>query len=71
MATLFGVQVAAGGLNLLLAAPVWMQLLHLLLADLVWMAVVLLAATTLAVPGPRPQTRPATPALLPGSAPSP
>lgn len=71
VATLFGVQVAAGGLNLLLAAPVWMQLLHLLLADLVWMAVVLLAATTLAVPGPRPQTRPATPALLPGSAPSP
>ena len=36
-------QVAAGGLNLLLLAPVWMQITHLLLADLVWLSLVLLA----------------------------
>jgi heme A synthase len=65
---LFGVQVAAGGLNLLLAAPVWMQLLHLLLADLVWMAVVVLAATTLAVPAQHPERHRVSPTLLPGSA---
>lgn len=52
VAVLFGTQLLAGGVNLLLAAPVWMQLLHLFLADLVWMAVVLLAATALAHPAP-------------------
>jgi hypothetical protein len=33
--------------NLLLLAPVWMQLVHLLLADLLWIALVLLSAATL------------------------
>jgi heme A synthase len=47
---LFAVQLLAGGVNLLLLAPVWMQLLHLLLADLVWIALVLLAASRLADP---------------------
>ena len=37
------VQLGAGGLNLLLLAPVWMQITHLLLADLVWISLVLLA----------------------------
>lgn len=37
------VQLGAGGLNLLLLAPVWMQITHLLLADLVWIFLVLLA----------------------------
>jgi len=37
-------QVAAGVLNLLLLAPVWLQLPHLLLADLLWIAVVLMVA---------------------------
>jgi heme A synthase len=41
-------QLAAGGLNVLLLAPVWMQLLHLLLADSLWIVVVLFAAVTLA-----------------------
>jgi cytochrome c oxidase assembly protein subunit 15 len=36
-------QLGAGALNLLLLAPVWMQITHLLLADLVWISLVLLA----------------------------
>jgi heme A synthase len=44
---LFFAQLAAGALNLLLLAPVWMQLVHLLLADLVWITLVLLTAATL------------------------
>ena len=44
---IFFVQLGAGTLNLLLLAPVWMQLVHLLLADLVWIATVLLAASTM------------------------
>ncbi len=35
-------QLAAGGVNIALAAPWWMQLLHLLLAQLVWIVLVLL-----------------------------
>ena len=37
------VQLSAGAINLLLLAPVWMQITHLLLADLVWISLVLLA----------------------------
>ena len=40
-------QVAAGIVNVLLLAPVWMQLLHLLLADALWIALVLLCAVAL------------------------
>jgi cytochrome c oxidase assembly protein subunit 15 len=36
-------QVCAGALNVILLAPVWMQITHLLLADLVWIALVLLS----------------------------
>ena len=42
-------QLLAGVTNLLLAAPVWLQLVHLLLADTLWISLVLLAAATLAV----------------------
>lgn len=45
---LFVIQLAAGLINVVLLAPVWMQIVHLLLADLVWLSLVLLAATTLA-----------------------
>jgi len=38
-------QIAAGFLNLLLLAPVWMQIVHLLLADVVWISLVLLAVS--------------------------
>lgn len=41
-------QTAFGGLNVLLLAPVWMQVGHLLLADAVWIALVLFAAVRLA-----------------------
>src|SRR6202034_412681 len=36
-------QLGAGAINLLLLAPVWMQITHLLLADSLWIALVLLA----------------------------
>jgi heme A synthase len=42
------VQVVAGVVNVVLLAPVWMQLVHLLLADALWIALVLLGATVLA-----------------------
>jgi heme A synthase len=44
---LAGAQLVAGAVNLLLLAPVWMQIVHLLLADLVWISLVLFAATLL------------------------
>ena len=40
-------QIVAGVANLLLSAPVWMQLVHLLLADALWISLVLLCAGTL------------------------
>jgi heme A synthase len=44
----FGAQYAVGLANVMLLAPIPMQLLHLVMADLVWISLVLLAATTLA-----------------------
>jgi heme A synthase len=40
-------QITAGVANLLLSAPVWMQMVHLLLADALWISLVLLCAGTL------------------------
>jgi heme a synthase len=40
-------QVIAGVLNVVLLAPVWLQLVHLLLADLLWITLVLLTAAAL------------------------
>ncbi len=40
-------QLAAGALNVIILAPVWMQILHLLLADLVWVILVLFSAQVL------------------------
>ena len=42
-------QVALGVVNLILLAPVWMQLTHLFSADLVWVCFVILTADTMAV----------------------
>jgi heme a synthase len=39
---LLGIQMAAGVVNVLLLAPVWMQIVHLFLADLLWIALVIL-----------------------------
>ncbi len=44
-------QIVAGVVNVLLLAPVWMQIVHLLLADLLWIWAILLAARALALPG--------------------
>jgi len=41
---LFLVQIVAGSINLVLLAPIPLQIIHLLLADLVWIGLVLLAA---------------------------
>lgn len=49
---LYLVQLAAGAINVVLLAPVWLQLVHLLLADLIWIALVLLVSTLLAQPAP-------------------
>ena len=38
------VQLAIGGMNVILLAPVWMQMVHLLAADTLWIAFVVLAA---------------------------
>jgi cytochrome c oxidase assembly protein subunit 15 len=35
-------QLCAGALNVVLRAPIWMQIVHLLLADLLWIALILL-----------------------------
>ena len=48
-ASLALIQVGAGLLNVILLAPVWMQIVHLLLADLLWIALILLGARTLAL----------------------
>jgi heme A synthase len=45
---LAALQLLGGLLNLLLLAPVWMQIVHLLVADLLWIAFVLLGARVLA-----------------------
>lgn len=52
---LFVGQLLLGGVNVLLKAPVWIQLTHLLLADSIWILLVLLTAAALAQPHPRAQ----------------
>jgi heme A synthase len=47
MGAILATQLAAGVLNLLLLAPVWLQIFHLLLADLLWITLVLLCASLL------------------------
>lgn len=47
VAIAFGVELAAGLVNLWLLAPVWMQLVHLALADAMWLALVLLSLSAL------------------------
>jgi heme A synthase len=42
-------QVMAGVANVILLAPIWMQIVHLLLADLLWISAVLLGAQVLAI----------------------
>jgi heme A synthase len=42
MLILYGTQLGVGALNLILLAPVWMQIIHLFLATLVWISLTLL-----------------------------
>lgn len=42
-------QIAAGAVNVLLLAPVWLQIVHLLLADLLWISFLLMGASALVV----------------------
>jgi heme A synthase len=44
---LFGAQLAVGTVNVLLLAPVWLQLVHLALADVVWVVMLLLVVTAM------------------------
>lgn len=48
--TIITLQIVGGFVNVVLLAPVWMQVVHLLLADLMWMAIVILAAEVTAQP---------------------
>lgn len=47
LVSLLVIQLLAGFINVLLLAPVWMQLVHLLLSDLVWISLVLFAAESM------------------------
>ena len=60
-------QVLVGTANVLLLAPVWLQVVHLLLADLLWLAFVLLGASALAYLGLPPLPRPAANSLAPAA----
>ncbi len=42
VAGLVFVQLVAGGVNIVLLAPIWMQIVHLLVADLLWVALVVM-----------------------------
>lgn len=44
---LFGAQIGGGIMNVLLLAPVWLQILHLCIADLLWIVLVLASADLL------------------------
>lgn len=44
VALLVVLQLYAGAMNLVLLAPVWMQIVHLLLANLLWVALVIMTA---------------------------
>jgi heme A synthase len=49
------IQLLAGFLNVILLAPIWMQIVHLALAGAVWIALVLLGAAALAAVAPQTQ----------------
>jgi len=56
VAGLAALQIGVGLLNVVLLAPVWMQLVHLLLADAVWIGFVIFSASVLAEARPTPVT---------------
>ena len=46
----FVAQIALGGLNVLLMAPIWLQIVHLLATDVLWIGMVIWASETLSAP---------------------
>ncbi len=58
LVALFVTQLAVGGMNVWLKAPVWIQLVHLLLGDLVWIGALLLTLSAFAVSVPRIEATP-------------
>lgn len=44
----FLIQLAVGGINVALMAPIWIQIFHLLMTDAIWIVMVIWACTTLA-----------------------
>lgn len=65
------VQLAVGSLNMVLHAPVAMQLIHLVLADLVWISLVLTCANALPAEAPAKAAAPAAAAGNPAARPAP
>jgi heme A synthase len=61
---LVAIQLAAGFVNVILLAPIWMQIIHLALAAAVWVALVLLGAAALAADAPQTQEAAASAAPL-------
>ena len=57
VAALTIMQACLGAINVVLLAPVWMQLAHLLVADLLWIALVLLSAWTIRFGRPASRVR--------------
>jgi cytochrome c oxidase assembly protein subunit 15 len=55
------VELLAGVLNLVLLAPVWLQIVHLVLADLVWVSLIAMGAWAVT---PRPDEHVSAPARL-------
>ena len=51
MMCIFGFQLLFGFVNLMMHAPVWMQLEHLLIADILWINLILFATAALSVDG--------------------
>jgi heme A synthase len=45
---IYGIQLLVGAVNVVLKAPVAMQLIHLLISDMIWITLILLAANALA-----------------------
>jgi hypothetical protein len=57
VAALTIMQAGLGAINVVLLAPVWMQLAHLLVADLLWIELVLLSALTIRFGRPASRVR--------------
>lgn len=57
LAGLSAVQLVLGAVNVILLAPVWMQMVHLLVADLIWITFVLMSATVFRAGHARPEGR--------------